>query len=296
MDRRRVGGFARREAWRAVIVASAACPGTCGFSLARCHRLSIRKDEQMILGKFWRTIKAQINKLANFFWTADPIAQMQYEYDQAVEQLKTGRLGLEQYQALVQRVARQVAGDQAHVSKLEAQVKAHLLANERDTAASFALELQRAKKELEENQAQLKLHEEAYNNNVMKIKHAMKKLGEIKTKIVKYDAELKMSRAEAEMAKLATDFNFDITTDFGQIEEVIQEKIGLNRAKAKVAADLSGQGLEDIKREQAVEKALADEALKQFEVELGLAAPETASVGQSSKELGPPAKVREKQT
>ena len=208
-------------------------------------------------------------------------------------QLTGGREGLEQYQALVQRVARQVATDQSHVSKLEAQVKAYLLANDRDTAANFALELQRAKKDLEENQAQLKLHEEAYNNNVLKIKHAMKKLGEIKTKIAKYDAELKMSRAEAEMAKLATDFNFDITTDFGQIEEVIQDKIGLNRAKAKVAADLSGQGLEDIKREQAVEKALADDALKQFEVELGLAAPETAKVGDSSKELGPRVKVSE---
>ena len=179
------------------------------------------------------------------------------------------------------------------MSKLEAQIKAYLLANDRDTAAKFALELQRAKKDLEENQAQLKLHEEAYNNNVMKIKHAMKKLGEIKTKIAKYDAELKMSRAEAEMAKLATEFNFDITTDFGQIEEVIQDKIGLNRAKAKVAADLSGQGLEDIKREQAVEKALADDALKQFEIELGMASPETAKVGESSKELGPTVKVRE---
>jgi phage shock protein A len=247
----------------------------------------------MIVGKLWRSIMAQINKLANFFWTSDPIAQMQYEYDLAVDQLKTGREGLEQYQALVQRVARQVAADQSHVSKLEAQIKAYLLANDRETAAKFALELQRAKKDLEENQAQLKLHEESYNNNVMKIKHAMKKLGEIKTKIAKYDAELKMSRAEAEMAKLATDFNFDVTTDFGQIEEVIQDKIGLNRAKAKVAADLSGQGLEDIKREQAVEKALADDALKQFEMELGMASPETAKVGESSKELGPTVKVRE---
>src|ERR1700752_627713 len=120
----------------------------------------------MIFGKFWRTIMAQVNKLANLFWTSDPIAQMQYEYDMAVDQLKTGREGLEQYQALVQRVARQVAADQSHVNKLEAQIKAYLLANDRDTAAKFALELQRVKKDLEENQAQLKLHEESYNNNV----------------------------------------------------------------------------------------------------------------------------------
>lgn len=44
----------------------------------------------MIVGKLWRAFRAQINKIANFFWTADPIAQMQYEYDSAVEQLKSG--------------------------------------------------------------------------------------------------------------------------------------------------------------------------------------------------------------
>ncbi len=47
------------------------------------------------------------------------------------------------------------------------------------------------------------MHEEAYNNNLTKIKHASGKLGQIREKIAKYDAELKMSRAEAEMAKLA---------------------------------------------------------------------------------------------
>ena len=62
----------------------------------------------MIIGKIWASFQAQLNKLANFFWTADPIAQMQYEYDQAVEQIKTGKEGLAQYRALVERVARQL--------------------------------------------------------------------------------------------------------------------------------------------------------------------------------------------
>jgi phage shock protein A len=241
----------------------------------------------MILGKLWRSIVAQINKLANIFWTADPIAQMQYEYDLAVAQLKDGREGLEQYRALVERVSRQVANDKQHVSSLEAKIKAYLAAGDRDTAAKFAFELQKAKTQLGENEGQLKLHEEAYNNNVAKIKHATHKLGEVRTKITKYDAELKMSRAEAELAKLATSFNFDVTTDFGQIEQVIQDKISLNRAKVRVAADLSSDGIVDIQREQAMEKALADQALKEFEVQMGLVTPETAGVAQAAKELGP---------
>jgi len=240
----------------------------------------------MILGKFWSAFRAQLNKLANFFWTADPIAQMQYEYDQAVAQLQEGRKGLEQYRALVERVTRQVQNDQKHVRDLESKVKAYLQAGDRETAARFALELQKAKDELAENEAQLKLHEEAYNNNVSKIKHATGKLSKIRDKIARYDAELKMSKAEAEMAQLAQSFNFDVTTDFGQIEQVIQDKISLNRAKVRVAADLSSEGIVDIQREQAAEKVLADQALKQFEIDMGLVTPETAGVKDEAKELG----------
>lgn len=241
----------------------------------------------MIFGKLWRSLRAQLNKLANFFWTADPIAQMQYEYDLSVEQLKEGREGLEQYRGLVERVARQVAADKAHVSSLESKIRAYLQAGERETAARFALELQKAKESLKENEAQLQMHEQAYSNNVEKIKHASANLGKIREKIQKYDAELKMSRAEAEMAKLATSFKFDMTTDFGQIEAVIQDKIALNRGKARVAADLSGEGIEEVRRDQAVEKAMADQALRQFEVDMGLVTPATAGVEETAKELGP---------
>ena len=240
----------------------------------------------MILGKLWKALAAQMNKVANYFWTADPIAQLQYEYDKAVDQMKEGREGLEQYRALVERVTRQVNGDREHVAQLEARIKAYLQVGERETASKFAMELQRAKKDLAENETQLKLHEQAYGNNVMKIKHATKKLADLKTKIQKYDADLKLSRAEAELSKLATQFNFDVTTDFGQIEDVIQDKIGLNRAKVRVAADLSGDGLDKIKSEQAVEKNIADQALREFEVEMGMVTPETAGVAADDKELG----------
>ena len=251
----------------------------------------------MIFGKLWRALTAQLNKVANLFWQADPIAQMQYEYDLAVDQLKGGREGLEQYRALVERVGRQVANHQTQVSSLTAKVQAYLQAGDRDSAARYAMELQRAKQELEENNAQLKLHEESYNNNVMKVKHASGKLAKIREKIAKYDAELKMSRAEAELAKLSQDFNFDVTTDFGQIEAVIQDKISLNRAKVRVAADLSSEGVVDIQREQAMQKAMADPALRDFEIQMGLVTPESAKVAEAQKELGPaqPAKEVQKQ-
>jgi phage shock protein A len=245
----------------------------------------------MIIGKLWRALKAKINRMANWIYSSDPVAQMQLEYDQAVDQLRDGRQGLEQYRALVERVLRQVESNRARVNTLEAKVKAYLQSGDRESAASYALELQKAKKELAENESQLQIHEQAYNNNLTKIQHASGKLATLREKIQKYDAELKMSRAEAEMAKLAKDFNFDVTTDFGQAEQIIQDQIGLNRAKARVAADLSNEGISDIKREQEMEKALAEQALRDFETQAGMVTPETAKVGEAAKELGPSKKT-----
>lgn len=241
----------------------------------------------MIFGKFWRAIAAQVNKLANFFWTADPIAQMQYEYDKAVQDMKGGREGLEQYRGLVERVTKQVQGERKHVKQLAAKVKAYLASGDRETAGKFAVEMNKAKEGLAENQSQLDMHEKAYNNNVRKVKNAMGKLKAIKEKIQSYDAELKMSKAEAEMAELAKDFNFDVTTDFGQIEDVIQDKIALNRGKARVAADLSAEGMEDIEKQEAMENAMAEDALRGFEVEMGLVTPSTAKIEDDVKQMGP---------
>jgi len=241
----------------------------------------------LILGKFWSAFRAQLNKIANVFWEADPIAQMQYEHDAAVEQLKEGRKGLETYRALVERVTRQSAGARDHVQKLEAETKAYLKAGQRDSAAKFALELQKAKKDLAAYEEQRLMHEESYENNLKKIQHASKKLAEVREKIQKYDAELKMSAAEAEVAALAQSFNMDVTTDFGQIEQMIQGKIDKNRAKARVASDLSQEGLASIQAEEKMEKVMAEEALTQFEVELGLRSPETAKLADSAKDLGP---------
>ncbi len=185
----------------------------------------------MIVHKFWTAFMAQINKVANLFWEADPVAQMRYEYDRAVEQLKEGRTGLEQYRGLVERVTRQVSVNRSHVQKLEAETKAYLKAGDRATAAKFALELQKAKEELGTNEQQLNMHETAYGNSLKKIQHANEKLIELREKIQKYDAELKMSSAEAEVAKLSETFDVNLTTDFGEIESVIQRIRGLTHGE-----------------------------------------------------------------
>jgi PspA/IM30 family. len=248
------------------------------------------------MAKMWNAFRAQLNKLANWFWTRDPIAQMQLEYDNAVVQLKEGREGLEQYRALVERVNRQVAGNEKQIETLTAKIKAYLKAGDRATAGQLAIQLQQAQKELEENRTQLKMHEMAYGNNLEKIKNAAKKLGKVREKIKTYEADLKMSQAEAEMARLSQSFNFDVTTDFGELEQIVQEKIDLNRAAVRVAADMSEQGIEEIKAEKAMESSMADDLLTKFEVDMGLKTPETANIKPVTKALGPEATTIKKKT
>jgi phage shock protein A len=240
-----------------------------------------------MLSKFFRAIAAQLNKVANLFFEADPIAVMQLEVDQATERLKEGRKGLELYRGLVETVARQVAHNKSNASQLESQIKAHLKAGNRDVAAQLALQLQKTQTELAANEQQLQMHEQAYQNNLLKIQKANKDIVKVREKIQKYHAELKMSAAEAEIAQLSESFDMDVTTNFGEVESVIQRQIDANRGRARVASDMSSKGVDAIKAEEAAEKAMAEDLLSKYEVQLGLKSPETAPIAEGARNLGP---------
>jgi phage shock protein A len=241
----------------------------------------------MIMGKFFKAFRAQLNKIANIFFESDPIAVMQLEVDSATDRLKEGRKGLEMYRGLVETVARQVAAGKSNIGQLESQIKAHLKAGNRDVAGQLAIQLQKAQTELAANEGQLQMHEGAYQNNLLKIQKANKDIVKVREKIQQYHAELKMSAAEAEIAQISESFDMNVTTDFGEVESMIQRKIDSNRGRARVASDMSSKGVEFIKAEEAAEKAMAEDLLSKYEVQLGLKSPETTPVADTVKSLGP---------
>lgn len=218
-----------------------------------------------MIRKLWRSLMAQFNKLTNWVRRRDPVAEMQYEVDLATEQLKDGRRGLELYRGLVERVGRQVAENRTQAASMRLEIQNYLKAGDRETAGKFALQLERVQKQLAENEKQLGLHEQAYQNNLLKLQHASRKLGVVKDRIARYDAELRMSKTESEIARLGESLDFSVTTDLGELENILQGQIDNNRAAVRVAADLSAQGVEDVVREQAVESLRAAQALEEFE-------------------------------
>lgn len=240
----------------------------------------------MFLSKFFTFIAAKFNKLGNFFFEQDPIAVLQLEYDRAVEDLKEGREGLEQYRGLVESIQRKVEQGDAQVARIEAKIKAYLQAGSREAASRHALELQKIRARVASDRQQLAQHEQAYQNFLMKVKAANHKLAELKDKIKSYDAELKMSKAEAEIAKLSSTLSFDVTTDFAQVEGMIQGQIDKNRGAVRVAVDLSEEGIESIREQEALDAQLAENALREFEMGLGLVSPETTDPEQVEKVIG----------
>jgi hypothetical protein len=79
----------------------------------------------------------------------------------------------------------------------------------------------------------------------------------------------------------------NFSTAVGQATELMQEQIAKHRGEARVAADMSSRGVEEIKSQQAAEAAMGENLLRQFEVEMGLVNAESAPQVAPQKTLGP---------
>ena len=220
------------------------------------------------------------------------------QLQQATERLREGRQGLTMYQALVLKVRQQVEDGRRRIARLTAEIKAHLKVPNEEVASQLALEQSQVKQDLVANEEQLRLHEQAYENNLLKMKTALKDIEKAKTDLEKRKAALKMERALAEVAEAAGALNaqFDVSTDFGRIMGKLDDQLNQARARSKVAGDLSGEGVERIKARQEADRAMARELLEQFKVEEGLVAPtgtraSEKTVGPAAREADPPKTV-----
>ena len=98
----------------------------------------------------------------------------------------------------------QVASGKQNVQRLESQIRAHLQAGHRDVAAQLAIQLQQAKQDLTNNEGQLGMHNEAYQNHLLKFQQAQKDIVTLRQKAQRMHAELQMAKAEAEICLLYT--------------------------------------------------------------------------------------------
>lgn len=229
---------------------------------------------------------ALLNKSVSEMEDKHVIALAETKLQQATERLKDARQGLITYQALVLKVEGQVANEQSRISSLTGQIKNHLKANQEEMAGQLALELAQVKGELDSNTEQLAQHRESYENNLLKMKAALKDIQTAKKDLEKKKAALQMEMALAEVSETAGALNteFDISSDIGSILSRVDDQINKAKARSKVASDLSDQGIDQLKAKQSADKAEAQELLAQFKIEQGLGEPSSES---SEKTVGP---------
>jgi phage shock protein A len=239
------------------------------------------------VGAIWRAI---LNTFVSGMEDKYVIELAESQLQQATERLKEGRQGLTTYQALVYKVQQQVDDGKRRVARLTAEIKAQLKAGNETVAGQLALELSQVKQDLATNEEQVTVHQQAYENNLLKMKTALKDNDKARMDLDKRKAALKMERALAEVAEAASALNtkFDVSTDFSRIMSRLDDQIHQSKARSKVASDLSGEGVEQIKARQAAEQAMARDLLEQFKIEEGLATPALGStIAAPEKTLGP---------
>lgn len=198
--------------------------------------------------RLWESASAQVGKGGRAAWSSDPVAIYQNQVDQAAEEINEATRGLEQYQGLVASLERQVETGDKESARLTARMKSCLENGQEDRAVELGTQLSRIQKDLETNRSQLEQYREAYQNNLRKIKLARQRIADAQSHSVKLKAELKMSKAEAEVANLAQKITGHSAALDGlaEVEREIQQQIDTNRAKSRVAADLSGEGIQEL--------------------------------------------------
>lgn len=222
------------------------------------------------VARFFTAIGAQVSKLGRAAVAADPIAVYQKQVDDATDELREGTKGLEQYRGLVLQLERRIESDEKEIAVYDARARGFVASGDDVKASAALMSKEKLEKSCQMAKSQLAQYDAAYKASLKKIQFAQGKIQEAKDNARRLSAELKMSRAESEIALLAQSFNTNSSnlTKLGETEDLIQQQIDSNRAKAQVVADLGNDGLADIEAEERARTASAADALAKLKAEM----------------------------
>ncbi len=179
------------------------------------------------------------------------------------------------------------------IGELTAKVKAAIQANREDIAGTYATQLQTKKTALERNEQQLVAAKAAYDK-ALQVKAAFMKEKERKSReATEALQEARRAKWQAKVADTMESFQvggIDQTHD--EMLRKVQEKTAVNEARMDMAMD--SVDVSGMKIEQDAEALRAQELVKQFKLEMGMAeAPAaTPAAPEPEKTIGKKADVK----
>ncbi len=196
----------------------------------------------------------------------NPEALLEVEQENLRKQVGKFNVGLASHAGMVERLIGQVRKLETDETDLRAKVSANLQLSRRDVAGQYALRLKTIERELEENRKQLDQAEVTYKELVrardVAVQMTRGKIEALKSGI----SDMKMKRAMAEITEMAS----GMVTNLGgagdtlnRLESMVQEE--RYRASGRVRVAVDSLDLNDVHVKEAEQKALADQALEEFE-------------------------------
>jgi phage shock protein A len=177
--------------------------------------------------------------------------------------------------ANVTLLEREEAKYQDDLANLTAKVKAAIQANRDDIAANFATQLQNTKGALARTQGQLTTARAAFDK-AMAVKKAFMAEKERKTQeAMSAIADYRRAQWQKKVADVMEQFDVaGISQTHDEMVRKIQEQTAVNEARMDMAMGNVDQ--QKMKIEEEAQNIQAGELVKQFKIEMGLAAPSSA--------------------
>ena len=234
----------------------------------------------------WQRFKRVFRSFIGFFISVaeDPELILQQNIRDMNDQVPRMNESIAMVKANATLLEREQAKYQDDIANLTAKVKAAIQANRDDIAGSFAAQLEQTKAALARNQGQLTTARAAFDK-AMTVKQAFMREKDRKTQeALNAIADHRRAQWQKKVADAMEQFEVaGISQTHDEMVRKIEEETAVNEARMDMA--LSNVDQQKIKIEDEAQKLQASELVKQFKVEMGLAAP-AASAAAAEKTIG----------
>jgi len=221
----------------------------------------------------------------------NPRALIEAEKENLRNQISRFNDNLATHAGFVERLMRQIKSLEAKEKELTARIAANIKVGNRAVAGQMAMELQTVKQQLEENRQQLVAAEETFKKLVktrdVAIQEAQAKIEKLKRLM----SETEMLEAQAELQEMAKGMIGEIGgggDTLNRVEEYLNERRDKAAGRARVAS--TSIDIKEVEIKEEEQKALAEQALQEFESAYGFKTPAAEGAAQApapQKELGP---------
>src|SRR5579871_5777109 len=235
----------------------------------------------------WQRLTRMVRSFVGFFISVaeDPELILQQNIRDMNDQVPRMNESIAMVKANVTLLEREEAKYKTDMANLTAKIKAAIQANRDDIAGTYAAQLEQLKSAFARNQGQLTTARAAFDK-AMAVKQAFMREKDRKTQeALNAIADYRRSQWQKKVADAMEQFEVaGISQTHDEMVRKIEETTAVNEARMDMA--LSNVDQQKVKIEEEAQKLQANELVKQFKIEMGLAAPAATGAGSVEKTIG----------